>query len=111
MWFLLKGAREIFDARVQASVDSGFGVLQGAQAQTYPWVELSCFVPKLGGREGKFCHFDYSFKSKIWCNVKKFFLWASPAKSMLWLIINTNTTSRARGSDWLVIGFMGGEGE
>ena len=47
------------------------------------------------------------------CKVREFFLWPRPAKSTRWLIIITLKAeqSRAWGSDWLVISFMGGEGE
>ena len=61
------------------------------------------------GREGRVCHFDYSF-CQIAVQSQRIFLWASSAKSMLWLIIIT-LLAELGGSDWLVKSFMGGEGE
>ena len=44
------------------------------------------------------------------CKVKEFSPWASPAKSMLWLIIIL-LIAELGGSNWLVISVMGGECE
>ena len=81
---------------------------QRAQAHTYLWVggwRVLCENQR--GREGRVL---LEFHVRKQCKVREFFLWVRPAKSMLWFIIIT-LLAELGASDWLVISFMGGEGE
>ena len=70
------------------------------------------FVSQVGGREERFCRFDYRVSSQFVVQSQGIFPvgCANPTKSMLWLII-IMLIAELRGSDWLVVNVMGWDGE
>ena len=81
-----------------------------AQAQTYPWVGGFLVLCENQGGRGEILSVCLEFYVRKQRKVREFFLWAKPAKSTRWLIIIT-LLAELGGSDWLVISFIGGEGQ
>ena len=71
---------------------------------------LPCFVWKPRGWGGEILSVCLEFYVRKQRKVREFFQWAKPAKSTRWLIIIT-LLAELGGSDWLVISFIGGEGQ
>ena len=94
----------------------GLGVLLGVSREPRPrpirgWVaSLFCVKTRGGGYGREILSLWLQFYVRKQCKVRELFLWPRPAKSMRWLIIIT-LLAELGGSDWLVISFMGGEGE
>ena len=104
---------------VQASVagkkPGGLAILLGVSREPRPtpirgWVaNLFCVKTRGVGRGVLSLWLEFQVRKQS-CKIKEFFLLASPAKSLLWLIIIT-LLAELGGSDWLVISVMGGEAE
>ena len=74
------------------------------------WVAYLFCVKTRGVGGGEILSVCLEFYVRKQRKVRECFLWAKPAKSTRWLIIIT-LLAELGGSDWLVISFIGGEGQ
>ena len=109
--FSLKHEHRPCSSRCSRKKTRGLAFLLGVAREPRPapirgWVaDLFC-VKTRGVRRGDLALW-LEFHVRKRCKVREFYLWASPAKLVLWLIILT-LLAELWGNDWLVISFRVG---